>query len=90
VSVDAIEGMDRRTLKRYLEARKAIAKKADRIIAVVHLLGLLKHCGDDTVEVSANAMGVVGDMLDADVCGIQETLDDEFLHVLDAEEGVKD
>ena len=50
MSIDAIKGMDRETLKRYLEARKAIAKKADRIIAVVHLLGLLKHCGDDTVE----------------------------------------
>ena len=84
-----IEGMDRRTLKRYLEARKAIAKKADRIVAVSHLLYLLKHCGDDTVEVSANALGTVGDMLDADICGIQEILDG-FVYVLDAEEGTKD
>ena len=82
-----IKGMDRETLKCYLATRKTVGKLVDRIGALSHLLGLLKHCGDDTVEVSANALGTLGDMLDADVCAIQEELD-EFLHVLDAEEGV--
>ena len=82
-----IVGMDSETLERYLDARKTVGKLADRLGALSHLLSLLKHCGDDTVEVSANAMGVVGDMLDADVCAIQETLDG-FLHLLDAEEAI--
>ena len=81
------KGIDAKTLERYLEARKVIGKHADRIVAVSHLLGLLKHC-DDTIEVSPSAIAEVADMIDQDICSIIETLD-EFIHVLDAEEALE-
>jgi len=52
-----------------------------------HLLGLLKHC-DDTIEVSPSSIAVVGDLIDQDICGIQEKLD-EFIYILDAEEALE-
>lgn len=41
-----VKGIDAKMLTRYLETRKVIAKRADRIIAIAHLLSLLKHCAD--------------------------------------------
>jgi len=83
-----VEGISREVLERYLEARKEIAKRADRIVAVVHLMGLLKHSGDDTVEVSPSALATIGDIIDSDICSIQEQLD-EFIYILDAEEALE-
>ena len=71
-------------LERYLEMRNAVTKRVDRIVAVAHLLSLLRHCGDDTVEVSPSAIAVVADLVDQDACGIQESLD-EFIFQGDAE-----
>ena len=79
-----VDQIDKEVLKRYLETRKAIAKHADRIVAVSHLLGLLRYCGDDAVEVSPSALAVVADLVDSDICGIQEQLD-EFIFQSDAE-----
>ncbi|VGO11848.1 hypothetical protein PDESU_00395 [Pontiella desulfatans] len=76
--------IDREVLERYLETRNAVTKRVDRIVAVAHLLGLLKHCGDDTIEVSPSAIAVVADLVDSDICSIQECLD-EFLFQGDAE-----
>jgi hypothetical protein len=71
-------------LERYVEVRNTVTKHVDRIIALAHLLGLLKHCPDDTIEVRPSALAVVADLVDADACGIQESLD-EFLFPGDAE-----
>ena len=78
------EGIDREVLSEYVEARKAIARRADRTVALVHLLGLLKHCPEDTIEVCPSALAVVADMIDSDICGIQEILDG-FIFQGDAE-----
>ena len=83
----SVEGISSDVLERYVRARKAITKHTDRIVAVAHLMGLLKHCGDDAVEVSPASLAVVADMIDQDICAIQEQLD-EFIYVLDAEEAV--
>lgn len=76
-------------LERYIEVRNAVTKHADRIIALAHLLGLLKHCPDDTIEVSPSALAVVANLVDADACGIQESLDD-FLFQGDVESVLQD
>ena len=79
------DSIDREVLQRYLVARKAITKHADRIVAVSHLMGLWKQCSDDAVTVSPASLAIVADMIDQDICSIQEQLD-EFIYVLDAEE----
>ena len=84
---NSIEGIDPEVLQRYLEARREITKRADRIVAVSHLLGLLRHC-DGTVEVDPSALAVVADLVDSDICAIQERLD-EFIYVVDAEEALE-
>ena len=61
-----VKGIDARMLRRYLDTRKVIGKKADRIVAVTHLLGLLKHCGDDTVPVSPTALANCADLIDGE------------------------
>ena len=71
-------------LERYLEARNAVTKHVDRIVAVAHLLSLLRDRSDDTIEVSPTALAVVADLVDQDACSIQESLDD-FLFQGDAE-----
>jgi hypothetical protein len=63
-------------LRRYVETRVAVTKRVDRVVAVMHLLGLLKYCACDAVEVSPMALAVVADLVDADVTSIQELLDD--------------
>ena len=82
-----IKGIDTDMLHRYLITRNAIAKKADRIVAVSHLLSLLKHCPDDTLPVSPGALANCADLIDAEMCGILECLD-EFIFVTDAEAAV--
>ena len=77
--LNSAESLDHETLQRYLETRKAITERF-----VAHLLGLLKQCGEDSIPVSPSAIAKVADMIDSDICGIQETLD-EFIYVLDAE-----
>jgi len=84
-----VTGIDAKMLRRYLETRKTIAKKADRIIAVSHLLSLLKHCGDDTVPVSPSALANCADLIDSELCGIIECLDD-FIFPTDAESTVEE
>ena len=79
-----VDQIDREVLAKYLEARQAVTKHADRIVAVTHLLGLLRNCPDDTIEVSPMALAVVADLVDSDICGIQEQLD-EFIFQGDAE-----
>jgi hypothetical protein len=79
-----IKGIDAKMLRRYLETRKTIARKADRIIAVTHVLSLMKHCGDDTVPVSPTALANCANLIDSEICGILEYLDD-FIFPTDAE-----
>lgn len=71
-------------LRRYLETRKDIAKRADRISAIAHLMGLLRHCGDDTVPVSPTALANCANLIDSEICSILEYLDD-FIFPTDAE-----
>ncbi len=85
----AVKGIDARMLRRYLDTRKVIGKKADRIIGVAHLLSLLKHCGDDTVPVSPSALADCADLIDSEICSILEYLDD-FIFPTDAEAIVED
>jgi hypothetical protein len=84
----SVKGINANQLRRYLETRKDIAKRTDRIGAIAHLLGLLRHCGDDTVPVSPHALAVTAQMIDSDTCGIVESLD-EFIFLTDAEETVE-
>ena len=79
-----IKGVDAKMLRRYLDTRKTIAKKADRIVAVTHLMSLMKHCGDDTVSVSPAALANCADLIDSEICSILEYLDD-FIFPTDAE-----
>lgn len=79
-----VKGIDAEMLKRYLMTRKTIAKRADRISALSHLLSLLKHCGDDTVPVSPTALADCADLIESELCGILECLDD-FIFPTDAE-----
>lgn len=82
-----VDGIDSKMLRRYLETRKTIAGKADRIIALSHLLSLLKQCGENTIPVSPSALAVCAEMIDSDLCGIVEALDD-FIFPSDAEDAV--
>jgi hypothetical protein len=84
----SVKGIDARMLRRYLETRKDIAKRSDRISALAHLMGLLRHCGDDTVPVSPHALAVTAQMIDSDTCGIVESLDD-FIFLTDAEDAIE-
>ncbi|VGO21121.1 hypothetical protein [Pontiella sulfatireligans] len=79
-----IDQLDREVLKRYRDARKAIAKRAYRTTALVHLLSLLRHCGDDSIEVCPMALAIVADLVDAAATTINELLD-QWLYVGDAE-----
>jgi hypothetical protein len=83
-----IKGIDTNMLRRYLDTRKTIAKKADRIVALSHVLSLLKHCPDDTVPVSPAALASCAEMINSDLCGIVEALDD-FIFPTDAEAAVE-
>ena len=74
-------------LDAYLDTRKVIGKKADRIVAVTHVLSLMKHCGDDTVPVSPAALANCADLIDSELCSILEYLDD-FIFPTDAEAAV--
>lgn len=79
-----LEKIDREVLKRYVEMRQEVTKRVDRVVAVSHLLSLLKGC-DGMIKVDAGTMAEVGDQIDDNVCGIQELLDD-FIYLVDAEE----
>lgn len=79
-----IKGIDAKMLRRYMDTRKTIAKKADRIVAVTHVLSLMKHYGDDTVPVSPTALANCADLIESEICGIIEYLDD-FIFPTDAE-----
>lgn len=75
-------------LKRYVEMRNAVTKRTDRSIALIHLLGLLKHCDEPTIEVDPKALAIVADLVDADLCSIQELLDD-WIYVVEAEDVIE-
>lgn len=83
-----VKGIDAVMLRRYLQTRKTIAKRADRISALAHLLGLLRHCGDDTVPVNPHALAVTAQMIDTDMNDIVESLDD-FIFLTEAEEAIE-
>ena len=83
-----VENIDKEVLRKYVEMRGEITKRVDRIVGVMHLLNLLRHCGDDEIEVSPMALAVVADLVDGDVVSIQEMLDG-FIYLVDAE-GVLD
>ncbi|MDF7826985.1 hypothetical protein P4B35_23375 [Pontiellaceae bacterium B12227] len=76
-------------LQRYVEMRKQLSKRADRSIALMHLLGLLQYCDEPAIEVDPQALAVVADLVDADVTSIQELLDD-WLYIVDAEAALTD
>jgi hypothetical protein len=79
------DGMSTDMLLSYVETRKGIAKRSERIVACAHILGLLRHCGDDSVRVSPTALAEIADLIDSNICAITEQLD-EFIYVVDAEE----
>ena len=83
------KGIDTITLRRYLEARKVIDERVDRISNVTHLLSLLKYCGENTVPVSPHALASMAEMVYSDTCKIIETLDD-FIYITDAEMVLKE
>jgi hypothetical protein len=83
-----VKGIDARMLRRYLDTRKTIAKKADRIVAVAHLLNLMKNCPDDTVPVSPSALANCAGLIESELCSILEYLDD-FIFPTDAEEAIE-
>lgn len=74
-------------LERYVEMRRAVTKRVDRAVALMHLLGLLENCSTPTIEVDPQAMAIVAGLVDADVCSIQELLDG-WIYVGDAEAGL--
>ena len=80
-----LEKMDREVLESYVETRKSITKRVDRVVAVTALLMVLKQCGDDLIKVSPHALANLADQIDQDVCAIQELLDD-FIYLVEAEE----
>lgn len=80
-----LEGVSKYMLRRYLETRKVVAKRTNRISGISHLLSLLKHCGDDTIPVSPTALANCADQIESELCGILEDLDD-FIFLTDAEE----
>ncbi len=80
-----LETMDREVLEKYVEMRRAVTKRVDRIVAVMHLLGLLEHCSNPAIGVDPSALAVVADLVDADATTIQELLDG-FVYVVEAEE----
>jgi hypothetical protein len=84
-----VKGIEAKMMQRYLETRKLIAKKADRIVSLSHLLSLLKHCPDDTVPMSPSALASYAEMINSDLCGIVECLDD-FIFPTDAEAALDD
>jgi len=76
-------------LRKYLETRKAIAKRADRIGNLTYLLSLLEHCDQDTIPVDPKVLASFADEINSDICSIQELLD-EFIYILDAEKTLSD
>lgn len=78
------KGINADMLRRYLDMRDAIAEKAERIIALSHVLSLLKHCPDDTVPMSPSALASCAEMINSDLCDIVDALDD-FIFPTDAE-----
>ena len=82
------EQLSREALEEYLSTRSEITKHVDRVSAVAHLLGLLRRCGDDSIPISPMALAVIGDLVDSDICGIQESLDG-FLFPSDAESALQ-
>jgi hypothetical protein len=82
--MNVVPGVDRPTLKRYLDARKAISKRATHITNVSHILMLLEHCDDDVIPVCPQVLAEFADMINSDICSILEQLD-QFIYVLDAE-----
>jgi len=82
------KGINADMLRRYLDTRATIAKKAERIVALSHVLSLLKHCPDDTVPMSPTALAACAEMINSDLCGIVEALDD-LIFPTDAEAAIK-
>ncbi len=87
--MNVVPGVDHPTLRRYLETRKAIAKRADRIGNLTYILSLLEHCDQDTIPVSPQVLASLADQINSDICGIVECLD-EFIYILDAEKTLSD
>ena len=75
--------MDKEVLEKCVEARREVTQRVDRVVALAHLLSLLRGC-DGMIRVDAGALGRIGDMISDEVCGIQEVLDG-FICVTEAE-----
>ena len=86
--MNTVPGVDLKVLRRYITARKEISQRAVRITNIAHCLNLLKHCPEDVIPVCPHVIADLGDQIDREICGIQETLDG-FIYILDAEETVK-
>ncbi len=86
--MNTVPGVDRPTLQRYLETRKAIALRANRICDVTHILMLLEHCDDDVIPVSPQVLASFADRINSDICAIVESLD-AFIYILDAESALE-
>ena len=82
-------GIDPEMLRKYLETRKAVAKRAERICNLAYILSLLEHCDDDVIPVSPQVLASFADQINSDVCSITEQLD-TFLYILDAEKTLSD
>jgi hypothetical protein len=82
--MNTVPGVDRPTLQRYLETRKAIAGHASQIENLTYILALLDHCDQDTIPVSPKVLASFADQINSDICSITEQLD-EFIYILDAE-----
>ena len=82
--MNTVPGVDHPTLRRYLETRKAIAKRADNACNLTYILSLLEHCEQDTIPVDPKVLASFADQINSDICAIVESLD-AFIYILDAE-----
>ena len=87
--MNIVPGVDRPTLKRYLDTRKSIATKANCICDITHILTLLQHCADETIPVDPSVLASFADRINSDTCAIIEELDN-FIYILDAEKQLQD
>jgi len=84
MNINIAPGVNPQVLRHYLDARKVIAKRTDRICDITHILSLLQHCADSTIPVDPQVLASFADRINSDTCAIIETLD-QFIYILDAE-----
>ena len=87
--MNIVPGVDRPALKRYLDTRKAIARRANNICDITHILTLLQHCGGEMIPVDPQVLASFADRINSDICAIIEELDN-FIYILDAEKQLEE